>query len=133
MLLVEVGTLVVRQTAARAALLHGDWGRATINAELRGGTGAVLVISGGCALTLAWMLLGMAVWRSQVLSRVDGVLVILAAPLIFLRRLRPRPAPGAGQPAAAGRRHRPLLDRRPPAPGPRPLTRPARLLPTRAR
>jgi hypothetical protein len=83
-LLVEVGTLVVRQPGARSALLHGHWTRATINADVRGGSGALLVILGAVALSVGWMLLGAAVWRSEVLARSDGVLVMISAPMIFL-------------------------------------------------
>ncbi len=83
-LLPEVGTLVVRQEAARTALVHGELSRVAINAQLRGGTGSVVVLAGACALTLAWILVGVAVWRSRVLQRADGVLLIISAPLLYL-------------------------------------------------
>ena len=83
-LLAEVGGLVVQQEAARDALRHGQLDAVVINAQLRGGTGATLVVAGSVALTLAWMLIGVALWRSRALQRSDGVLLILAAPLLYL-------------------------------------------------
>lgn len=83
-LLPEVGTLILRQEAARRALLHGDLADLALNAQLRGGTGAVVVFVGALALTAGWILVGLAVWRSRVLQKSDGVLLIISAPLLYL-------------------------------------------------
>ncbi len=41
-----------------------------------------LTIAATVLFSLAWLLLGVAVWRSRVLNRADGFLLVLAAPLL---------------------------------------------------
>jgi hypothetical protein len=41
-----------------------------------------LAITAAALFSLAWLLLGMAVWRSRVFNRGDGFLLVLAAPLL---------------------------------------------------
>jgi hypothetical protein len=104
LLLPEVGTLVVRQEAARTALLHGHLSAVALNAQVRGGGAVVAVLLGSLAMMVAWILIGAAVWRSRVLNRADGVLVMISAPLIYLGGffLRMLPVLGALLLLAAG-------------------------------
>jgi hypothetical protein len=50
-------------------------------AEMQSRTGD-LTTAGFVLLTVAWFLLGVAVWRARVVSRADGMLLMLAAPLL---------------------------------------------------
>jgi hypothetical protein len=104
LLLPEVGTLVVRQEAARNALLHGDFSAVVLNAQVRGGGAVAAVLIGALVLTAAWILVGVAVWRSRVMQRTDGVLLMISSPLLYLGGflLRMLPVLGALLLLAAG-------------------------------
>jgi hypothetical protein len=95
-LLTGVGTVLLRQESARAALLRGRPSDVVLNPQLRGGGAVLAVLGGALLLTLAWMLLGVAVWRSRVLQRADGVLLIVSAPLLYLGGLVLRVVPVLG-------------------------------------
>jgi Amt family ammonium transporter len=83
-LLTEIGNLVIRQEAAGHALLRGRLTHVALTAQVRGGTATLVVLLGAVALALAWVLVGLAVWRSRVMQRTDGVLLVISAPLLYL-------------------------------------------------
>ena len=79
LLVLEVGSLVIRNESMREALLGGHVTRITGNAHAT----SRLVPAGVGLLVLAWILLGVAVFVAKGLSRTDGVLLVISAPMIF--------------------------------------------------
>jgi hypothetical protein len=104
LLLPLLGTLCVQEPALGKALLHGTLRGVVIGDRLHGRTAAVLVLTGAALLTVAWLLTGVAVVAVRLLNVADGVLLMIAAPLLFLGGLvfRPLPALGAVLLLAAG-------------------------------
>jgi Amt family ammonium transporter len=79
LLILEVGSVVIRNERMRGALLGGDFSRIAGNAHAT----SRLVPAGIGLLTLGWILLGIAVFMADGLNRSDGVLLIISAPMIY--------------------------------------------------
>lgn len=79
LLILEVGSVVIRNERMRDALLGGDFSRIVGNAHAT----SRLVPAGIGLLTLGWILFGIAVFMADGLNRSDGVLLIISAPMIY--------------------------------------------------
>ena len=80
LLILEAGSVVIRNERMRDAVLGGDVTRIHGNAQATSG----LVPLGLLLLTLGWVLLGIAVFVARGLNRTDGVLLVISAPMIYI-------------------------------------------------
>jgi len=95
-LLPLIGVAAVEAPGAGRAMLRGDWDQVVIADHLRGQTAGIVVLTGAGLFVLAWWLIGVAVLRSRLLSRSDAVLLMIAAPLLYLGGLFLRMLPALG-------------------------------------
>jgi Amt family ammonium transporter len=80
LLILEAGSVVIRNERMRDAVLSGDVTRIHGNAQAT----SWLVPLGLLLLTLGWVLLGIAVFVARGLNRTDGVLLVISAPMIYI-------------------------------------------------
>lgn len=81
-LLPVLGTAGFVQPALALAFLRGDSFALAVNSQVYGLPARVTVLVGSGLYSLGWLLLGWAVLRSRILNRADGVLLMIAAPLV---------------------------------------------------
>ncbi len=79
LLIGAVGSVVIRDEAMRSAVLGGHVSRIAGNADVT----STLVPLGVALLIGGWMTLGAAAFAANGLSRTDGVLLILSAPMLY--------------------------------------------------
>ncbi len=80
LLILEVGSVVIRNERMRDAVLGGGLTRIHGNADAT----SRLVPLGLLLLTLGWVLLGIAVFVARGLNKTDGVLLVISAPMIYI-------------------------------------------------
>lgn len=86
LLLPQLGVTVFTARATGAAVADGDPAAAQVFAQAQG-HGEEVAVAGVVLFSMAWLLFGLAVWRSRPLSRADGLLLVLAAPLLGVASL----------------------------------------------
>jgi len=84
MMMIEVGSVVVRAQGVAKPILNGHLSEALITARAHGTSAAILVFGGAALLTLGWILLGLAVMMTSGLNRGDGGLLAVSAPMVYL-------------------------------------------------
>ncbi len=83
-MLLSTGGVLVRADRLRPALLHLRWADLNINAGTTSTGGALVVVGGALALTLGWMVLGVALLLTPGANAADGVLLAVSAPMLYL-------------------------------------------------